>query len=376
MPSRPSSRPVTIQQHPGGVVRAGPSQKQAQSKGQAHHGSPPVEQAEEATPSPDPVTQALHPLSQSEAAQSEAPPPSEKSTSDIPLEDLSRKAKAVFSNATELFTSRKPSPGSESVRGRSSSYSPSRRARRSGSGSPKVRSGSPATTSSPARQRSKPGGQSGLRDRSGSCPVESDVSTTQAVTSFTTDTSVTSRGKLSEQPGVKTPRRIPKDITVATMSPPKSLTPAQEPRVSLVLNCDITPGLAAPGLGSPKLVPPADTDLVRMRSDTSCTVSEADSTSTYASSSVSDMERLPPLKPPTAVDSSKPVVGETNISADLTRLERATPGAASATNQLTRLAQIVQEHYSNMAEEPNTLEMRNVDAEMFPNVTDDVKKQS
>ncbi len=269
-----------------------------------------IEEAEEATPSPEAhAFQSLNASSRQDEDQKSgkngrALP--ETSVMEIPLEDLgaSSKDKSTIGKVTEFLTgrgsSKKQSRVVERIQ-RSSSYSP-QRIRTHSPGGGDATAGKAIRMSAGDKGRSRLDGRSGelRRPRAGSYPsprrsaggANSTVNTSQSSkvisTSFmvkpkkqTSESEVAARKESADgkKPDSKGHTRSRSNSSGTC---PKTLTPAAEPKVSLMDNSDALP---VAGLASPKLVPPAEPDRIRSFSDTSSVDSEISATQSSSSTS-------------------------------------------------------------------------------------------
>ncbi len=244
-----------------------------------------VEEAEEATPSPE--AHALQSLNPPKAAVQESKSSRNGSKErgqehmEIPLEDMSKKK----SDAAEILSKEKselPPHGS-----RSSSYSP-RRGKVSPS-SPRLRANAMSSM-----DRSRPETRGERRKRAGSHPSPRASRSSLSSTSDERDsrsnvshTSFTVNPKSKDGSDFQTPSdksnntsqsnessQMEKQLSQDGLherrrkhsSGPKTLTPAHEPAVSLIITGDASPSA---GIDSPKLMPPTEPGRIHALSDTS-----------------------------------------------------------------------------------------------------------
>jgi hypothetical protein len=131
---------------------------------------------------------------------------------------------------------------------------------------------------------------------------------------------------------------------------PKSLTPALEPSLSLVVSCD-TPVVSEKScIGSPKLIPPSDPDRLCSFSDASSSTTESEnqapnsdsshiSESNFAKNGAVQSSPGSSGKLPFVVGKSvKPSVSESSVSVDLSKVERVVL-SESASEHLTKLVE-------------------------------------
>lgn len=207
---------------------------------------------------------------------------------EIPLEDLSRKMRKTKSGESER---------------RSFSFGGSHRTEhsRSHSHSPRrVRSGSGPASYSPERRTS--------RTRS----VSSDKSKHDRSDSSSTITPCSQSGSQSSSDNSPETTRTPLKELAKLSQSPKTLRPAEEPILSLLVDGDHD-------TGSPTLLPPMETQaLMKMK------IGSPSGSTTVSSASASDD------------DNSEEAGSSQNVSIGV---------ASSPAVQLTRLAQMVQEHY-------------------------------
>ena len=340
---------------------------------------------------------------------------------EIPLEDMSKKAKELVLASRELFPSHRLLAAESAARTRSSSYSP-KRGRRHSSGSQKSAGGSRGTSSSrnasplsvASSGSSDRSGRScsgeGKRERAGSCPSPrhspqggNSAATSGSishvdVTSFIKKDRKHARAKRivigavkdDQQAAVGTgnDKSVEKQERVRKVSEPKTLTPAQTPALSLI-TCDIPVDAAAPaGLDSPKLLPPADAERIRSLSNVSG--SSEGSTQQIVQDQRTSEDALPgtsqqqveeqgmdisdsqdsaelvgeqPTKPPDLASASplkiepKTTVSVEGASISAEKVERATGEQGEATEQLSRLAKSSPEQYSTFEDEPSHIEL-------------------
>lgn len=131
---------------------------------------------------------------------------------------------------------------------------------------------------------------------------------------------------------------------------PKTLRPAEAPTLSLLPQAEDSQGLPTAGIDTLKLVQPAGVDRIRSLSDTSSTSSESQ---TDMSSIAKIRENL--SMPDFAYKTTAGAEVEVNsASMDKSSVAMVTEKGASASDQLTKLAQIVQEHYKFSEAEQET----------------------
>ena len=356
------SRSITVRGgHPGGASRQRPVQDNIQrvmEEAGVTCGSMDannlVEQAEEAIASPEAhARQSLNPQQEIGQTADSRARSSRSSSLDsntghgvqevamIPLEDLSKKA-LQSSKHTDSAKKLRNSPEAKKVR--SGSASPRRTRRASGSASPRGRSKLPLSVSSLATDNTP----------DGTATVAASVSQ-QEVTSFIRDSD---GEKMAKSDKVSSSKKRNRERQLSEKGP-KSLTPAPEPSLSLVISCQDA-NSETPGLGSPKLLPPADPEQLLTVSDkrggvTKCeneiNVPSADENCQLktATNRVSNDELLHSGEASSSGDgipfvvsrSAEPCVGESNISADISKMELAQPDGTSASDQLNKLAQLV-----------------------------------
>ena len=140
-------------------------------------------------------------------------------------------------------------------------------------------------------------------------------------------------GEVSQQRRVSASN---KDISLSH-SPPKSLIPAQEPRMSLVMSCDNPANTVTRGLDSPKLVPPAEPERFRSHSD------PLNTSSTEVKQQEMSTTR-PPLRQIALKEEA--TVAENTTVADLSRVESPSCEVDSTTDQsnLTQTQETMQKN--------------------------------
>ena len=310
----------------------------------------------------------------------------EISAMEIPLEDLGKgkgKEKTTVGKVAEFLTGRgakKPSGVAGRIQ-RSSSYSP----RRGRTQSPGTESLTCKTMKiSPGeRERSRLEGRSGelRRPRAGSYPSprrsasgsSSGSNSSQSSKVSSTSFMVKPKKQASVDSGQTPPKKEdaevkPKGHTRSRSNSsgtcPKTLTPAQEPTVSLITNLENSEVLPVVGLASPKLLPPTEPERIRSFSDASSVDSEMSANQSSSSTSAgvpsavfetstgatSETENTgqkssitssrPPFQSSQSKSASPPVT--TTAAAIPERVERMAR-TNSASEQLSRLAQISQD---------------------------------
>ena len=402
-----------------------------------------IEEAEEATPSPEAhAIQSLNASRHEEQQRSNKNGRSTPETSvlEIPLEDMGSskktKEKSTLGTVADYLTgrsSKKPGGAVQRLQ-RSSSYSPNRlRSQSPGAEA----SGGKSSSRGSTPERSRPEGRGGelRRGRAGSFPSprrSSSGSSTGSAGSKVSSTSFMVKPKSSDS---KTSlENVPKpdesdfkeqsesrvkSVASRTRSNssgacPKTLIPAPEPTVSLLANLDNTSLLAPSVIDSPKLVPPAEPDRIRSFSDTSSIASMDSEASTSqsvssasqggppsvnsdtaaaAASSVERGTKPPPLaedvtspKSPAAPKSPFQVSSQgksgspadtSTAEADPERVEQVGTGEESASDQLSRLAQIAQEQNFTFMDDSMELSRSSLtDKTDSVNITDDDKEVS
>ena len=378
-----------------------------------------IEEAEEATPSPE--AHAIQSLNASRYVDKQRNGKNGRSTPEtsvmeIPLEDLGKasKEKSTAGKVADFLTGRgsakKPS-GTVSRIQRSSSYSP-RRERTQSPGSDIV-AGKAVRTSVGERERSRLEGRSGelRRPRAGSYPSpRRSPSGSSSGSNSSQNAKVTSTSfmiKPKKQTSVDSEPSTPKKDTTEAKSKghtrsrsnssgtcPKTLTPAPEPTISLITNLENSETLPIVGLASPKLVAPAEAERIRSFSDASSQDSEMSANQSNSSTSVGvpsasidthvaggslDAENTeqrstlayarPPLQSSQSKSASPP--DTTSAAAVPERVERMTR-TDSASEQLSRLAQMGQE--KGVSSQPDDVDASKSPDSDSANITDDDKE--
>ena len=341
---------------------------QSISRGGGTYPSPDVEQAEEAQ-------EAVKNRNKSTRQQN-------VDRHESPTDEISEKASRLVSGTRELFQ------GSRLKRQeRSGSQSPKRRgSRRRGGG---YLSGSDTGSPSPASDRSRASsrgsqgrGISVGRGRSESCPSPTSDDGMRLV-----DSPVGLYGRSPSMRGgsadnIMDSPRIRRSSSRDSACP-KTLTPAQAPTVSLVTSCDVdamNDGINISAIDSPKLLPPvAASNITRLNSgaqkelfteemeagkDLEEVSREIEAIESETNETLDDvknltgipvdkeeMKHLPAALSKVALSKTPPTLGESDTTADLSKIERVTEQGQSATDQLSRLAQTAQEEYRSMGEQ-------------------------
>lgn len=131
---------------------------------------------------------------------------------------------------------------------------------------------------------------------------------------------------------------------------PKTLRPAEAPTLSLLPQGEDSQGLPTVGIDTLKLVQPAGVDRIRSLSDTSSTSSESQ-TDMSSMAKIRENLSMPDFAYKTAAGAEVEV---NSVSIDKSNVAMVTEKGASASDQLTKLAQIVQEHYKFSEAEQET----------------------
>ena len=374
---RALSQPIPIRSPAGGAVRqpGGAAPVPSSSTAAEREDSPEIEEAQEATPSPEAhAFQSLNSSSQDKQQEPKNGRGSRSSSSDrkpglqdIPLEDLSRRGKVAKVNRRRVDAEHK----------RSSSHSPHRGRE---AGTPPSPRGSPVGARASVEVR---------RQRKGSLPLakedgvqsESKKKTSKktgddGVSSDAKENALTGADAATENDQIEEvandaddestpPKFVTRSRSSSGSAPPASLTPAPEPTVSLLEAPEAdSPVVLIAATDSPTLLPPVET---------LCSVSDpsvadhptpSDGEGSHPASPTSPKPRVPfaiSTKCPSSVD-------ENPTAADV---EKATlPVEEKATD-----------HLSRMALQPQTSLPESDDANDIPlspttnNATDELKEQ-
>ena len=297
-----------------------------------------IEIAEEATS--EMAFQTLHQtdiISRHDTSSQESTPGSQE----IPLEDLSRKnrskRKQQLTRARLTKTRLKAEFRQEQAR--SLSQSPSRKSGDTGTPTEKER----ARSSSLTMDTRDKDAVMGRRTHSDSSPLRSDLKPKKK-RSISTQVQT----KLVMEADIKHPKAEEKDHLEVTMDnlgihSPKTLVPSQSPAVSLVP--EVEKAFRAKLISdSPKLVPPVEEDRIRSLSDVSMTSN--DDSGSFSSNKTSENLERP------SFGFHAPSQAEAELSPASVEVQKTgTKGPQATTEQLTKLAQMVQEHYKFEQEE-------------------------
>ena len=254
---------------------------------------------------------------------------------EIPLEDLSRKnrskRKQQLTRARLTKTRLKQELRQEQAR--SLSQSPSRK---KVDETERVRSSSLTMDTVDKHRDSVPG----RRAHSDSSPLRSDLKPSHGKKKCSVSTQV--QTKLVLEADIKHPKNEEKEQLEANLDKlgihsPKTLIPSQSPAVSLVP--DVEKAFRAKLIAdSPKLVPPVEAERIRSLSDVS--MSSGEDTGSVSSNKTSDSQERPNF------GFNVPSQAEAELSpANVEVKPTGTKDVQATTEQLTKLAQMVQEHY-------------------------------
>ena len=320
----------------------------------APQNSPEVEEAQDATsPSAFAVQSLNHMVSEiandRQGRHSRSSSDGTSHIQEIPLEDLSTKKSSLQApSASDLHNRRRRSPSSDVIRDRSGSRSPLRRTRHSSG--PTTRSASPLAAKE--KLSAGPRTASPKRNRAGSFPISK-------------GSPKTSQTSLTSSPKNSPPRaeRSISDPEQHVKTGPKTLTPAHAPALSLVPSIDSDHTLANSGIGSPKLVPPAEPERKRKVSDSSSVDSMNSSSSALTSPEQQQQqqehknnEEKPKRRLSFRPEQKGAATLDTN-QATANQVEVANGTQESATEQLTKLAQLVTERFS-VSDQESELELK------------------
>ena len=388
--SRVASQPIPIQ---SGRSMAGSKVASLQPGSvQPHQGSPEVEQAEEATPSPEAhafqslnssaleSSQELRSGHGSRSSSSERP----SAVQEIPLEDMSRKLKSSkhSNRSSGSHQTRDSSIGKHTDRQRVS-----QRQRADSLPLASDEDTSSSVTLDPPRleleegcddiqTEEQPHGVSSSETESAEvlAAKEQEEDSAQECKEASDAENANTKGA-QEQEQTKTlgsePTLVSRSRSSSGSGPPPSLTPATAPAVSLTgispleNSTTVLSGMA----DSLKLLPPVEPEDIRHLSDTSSMDSEG-----VSSQCLSQAEQSPPKsRPPFAIEPKcSTTVDETPVSADIIVVEQSTlPPEESASDHLSRMAQLPQ-YTPTSTNDSNDIPLS---PKPRPNATDDAKEQ-
>ncbi|KAK3089654.1 hypothetical protein FSP39_005390 [Pinctada imbricata] len=253
---------------------------------------------------------------------SPSPEQNNSNVQEIPLEDLSRNKKRH--SGRKVSNTKLTGLAHSSSHTRSQSHSPKR-----DEGLSSNRGRSTSLTINVTK-----------RDRSSTPTRRSHSKSSPAPMVTHSKSRASSQSSASEAPVV--PRKSSRD---GSSQSPKTLRPADTPALSLLSHDGL---LSSSGIDAPKLLPPAEMDRIRSMSDISSTSSDSQN----EGSSNSSQNKPSDQRPNFTYNSPSGAEAEvSNINADQNTVELVKEGQSSASDQLTKLAQIVHEHYRSFKDE-------------------------